>query len=65
MKKQFFALSLIATSLLVLPGCWKSAEEKTVKNKTEVVAKAVTKKASKELVDNETDFDKELDKELI
>lgn len=65
MKKQFFALSLIATSLLVLPGCWKSAEEKTTKNKTEVVTKTVTRKPSKELIDNEISFDKELDKDLI
>ena len=64
MKKQMFALALLATSLLVLPGCWKSSEE--APKKSEKVAFAddkVTKKPSKELIENDSLLD--LDKELI
>jgi len=60
MKKQMFALALLSTSLLILPGCWKSTKEEPKKAKTVALAK-VTKKASKELIEVDAlDLDKKL-----
>ena len=65
MKKQLMALSLLATSLVVLPGCWKCSEEEP-KKKTKKVALSDDKavKSSKTLIDDTKDT-LDLDKELI
>jgi hypothetical protein len=64
MKKQIIVLSLLATSLIVLPGCWKSTEEKP-KKKIAFVDDKVTKKPSKELIENNNDDILNLTEDLI
>lgn len=62
MKKQFIALSLLVSSLLIFSGCGHKTEEKASKK---VAANKTIVKKSKELIDNDSlDLDKELVEDL-